>query len=86
MPLATQDARTRPLHHELPVHEVVLLLETHPARGLAGEEASRRLAEVGPDALPWVARRGPALRFLLQFQQPGRGAWPLAGSARSSPT
>jgi cation-transporting P-type ATPase F len=70
MPFAMQDVRTRPVHHELPVHEVVLLLETHPERGLGSEEAARRLAEVGPNVLPRVARRGPVLRFLLQFHNP----------------
>jgi hypothetical protein len=30
-------------HHGLAAHEVVLLLETNPHRGLNGEEAKRRL-------------------------------------------
>jgi magnesium-transporting ATPase (P-type) len=70
MPLATQDLGTRPAHHELPVHEVVLLLETDPEEGLAADEAARRLAVVGPNVLPRIARRGLMLRFLLQFHSP----------------
>jgi magnesium-transporting ATPase (P-type) len=54
-------------HHELPVHEVVLLLETDAERGLSREDARRRLAEVGPNVLPPMDRRGPLLRFVLQF-------------------
>jgi cation-transporting P-type ATPase F len=57
-------------HHELPVHEVVLLLETDHERGLTPEEASRRLEREGPNALPRVDRRGPLVRFLVQFNHP----------------
>jgi cation-transporting ATPase F len=65
-----QDARTRPVHHELPVHDVVLRLETDPDRGLDAGEAARRLATVGRNVLPKLAQRGPVLRFLLQFHNP----------------
>ncbi|WP_409330468.1 HAD-IC family P-type ATPase [Trujillonella humicola] len=57
-------------HHELPAHEVVLLLETDPERGLAGGEAARRLHLEGPNTLPRIDRRGPLLRFLQQFHHP----------------
>ncbi|MGY1712422.1 HAD-IC family P-type ATPase [Geodermatophilus sp. SYSU D00758] len=57
-------------HHELPAHEVLLLLETSPERGLSGAEAARRRAAVGPNTLPRVDQRGPVLRFLLQFHHP----------------
>lgn len=35
--------------------------------GLSGDEAARRLARHGCNALPLPPRRGPVLRFLLQF-------------------
>lgn len=35
--------------------------------GLTGSEASRRLAEHGPNRLPEVVGRGPVLRFIAQF-------------------
>ncbi|MBW8298675.1 MAG: cation-transporting P-type ATPase [Hydrogenophaga sp.] len=35
--------------------------------GLIGSEASRRLAEHGPNRLPEVVGRGPILRFIAQF-------------------
>ncbi|MCI0385049.1 HAD-IC family P-type ATPase [Streptomyces sp. CNQ085] len=57
-------------HHGLPVHEVVLLLETDPDRGLAGDEAARRLDRFGPNTLPAAARGGPLLRALRQFHHP----------------
>ncbi|UOY01203.1 HAD-IC family P-type ATPase [Blastococcus sp. PRF04-17] len=56
--------------HELPVHEVVLLLETDHERGLAPDEAARRLRLEGPNALPRIDRRGPLVRFLVQFHHP----------------
>ena len=34
----------------------MLLLDTEPERGLSAEEAARRLADVGPNVLPRVAR------------------------------
>ncbi|WP_249523270.1 HAD-IC family P-type ATPase [Modestobacter marinus] len=57
-------------HHELPVHEVVLLLETDHERGLGLDEAALRLELEGPNALPPVDRRGPLVRFLVQFHHP----------------
>ncbi|MCF6735539.1 HAD-IC family P-type ATPase [Blastococcus sp. KM273129] len=57
-------------HHELPVHEVVLLLETDHERGLGLDEAALRLKLEGPNALPRVDRRGPLVRFLVQFHHP----------------
>ncbi len=57
-------------HHELPVHEVVLLLGTDHERGLDPDEAAHRLKAEGPNALPRVDRRGPLVRFLVQFHHP----------------
>ncbi|UUL75190.1 cation-transporting P-type ATPase [Pseudarthrobacter sp. Fe7] len=41
-----------PAHHGLPVHEVVLLLETDAARGLSREEVARRRNQFGSNELP----------------------------------
>jgi len=57
-------------HHELPVHEVVLLLETDAEDGLSPAEAADRLERLGPNALPRVRRHSPMVRFLLQFHHP----------------
>ncbi|MDP1879125.1 MAG: HAD-IC family P-type ATPase [Actinomycetota bacterium] len=57
-------------HHERPVHETVLFLETDAHRGLTGHEAARRLERFGPNVLPPNARHGPLVRFLLQFHNP----------------
>lgn len=57
-------------HHHLPLHEIVLLLETDVAKGLASDEAVRRLDRFGPNVLPKVRRHGPLIRFLLQFHHP----------------
>lgn len=58
------------LPHHLPAHEVVLLVETDVAKGLASDEAARRLDRFGPNVLPKVRRHGPLIRFLLQFHHP----------------
>lgn len=56
--------------HHLPLHELILLLESDTTRGLAEEEARARLAQFGPNELPPVRRHGPVVRFLLQFHHP----------------
>ncbi|GJL55495.1 MAG: putative cation-transporting ATPase F [Nitrospirales bacterium] len=56
--------------HQLPIHEVLLLLETDASRGLNHDEARRRLQQFGPNVLPSVQRHGPFIRFLLQFHYP----------------
>ncbi|ULL09439.1 carbonate dehydratase [Mycobacterium liflandii] len=57
-------------HHGLPAHEVVLLLETDPHRGLSDGEAAERLQRFGPNALPLAKRGGLLLRILRQFHHP----------------
>ena len=52
--------------HARPVAEVERVLETSAA-GLSDEEATRRRARYGPNRLAPPKRRGPLLRFLLQF-------------------
>ncbi|HSL08821.1 MAG TPA: HAD-IC family P-type ATPase [Pseudonocardiaceae bacterium] len=57
-------------HHGLAAHEVVLLLETNPHRGLNGEEAERRLERFGPNTLPAAKGAGVLVRILRQFHHP----------------
>jgi magnesium-transporting ATPase (P-type) len=52
--------------HALAPDEALRALDA-AARGLAAEEAVRRLALAGPNALPEPARRHPLLRLLAQF-------------------
>ena len=56
--------------HQLPVHEVLMLLETDASRGLTHDEATRRLQRFGPNVLPLIRRHGPFIRFLLQCHHP----------------
>ncbi len=51
-------------------HEVVLLLETDPQRGLSGAEAARRLERYGPNVLPAAGGGGLLRRILRQFHNP----------------
>lgn len=57
-------------HHSLPLHEVVLLLETDPQRGLTEAEAADRLARFGRNVLPAVAKVGVLRRLARQFNNP----------------
>ena len=57
-------------HHTLPAHEVVLLLETDPHRGLTAQEAGERLRRFGPNALPATRGAGLVVRILRQFHHP----------------
>ena len=57
-------------HHALPVHEVVLLLETDPRRGLSAAQVDERLERYGPNALPPPRGSGLLVRILRQFHHP----------------
>jgi cation-transporting ATPase F len=57
-------------HHGLAAHEVVLLLETDPANGLADVEARRRRDQYGPNVLPQARHAGPLVRVLSQVNNP----------------
>ena len=57
-------------HHGLAAHEVVLLLETDPHRGLTRQEAAGRLARYGPNSLPPAPGAGLLVRVLHQFHHP----------------
>ena len=52
--------------HQLPADEALAAQQT-TGSGLAADEAARRLAEHGPNRLTPPSRRGPLMRFLLQF-------------------
>ncbi|HZE14786.1 MAG TPA: cation-transporting P-type ATPase, partial [Mycobacterium sp.] len=56
--------------HGLPAHEVVLLLETDPHRGLSEVEAAERLERFGSNTLPVAAGVGVLVRMLRQFHHP----------------
>jgi cation-transporting ATPase F len=57
-------------HHTLAAHEVVLLLETDPHRGLDSAQAAERLDRFGPNALPAARGAGLLVRILRQFHHP----------------
>ena len=57
-------------HHGLPDHEVVLLLETDPHRGLTSEEANERSRRFGLNVLPEAPSVGLLVRILRQFHHP----------------
>ena len=54
--------------HAVLAPEVIGRLRTDLANGLDAGEASRRLAQYGPNRLPEGKKRGPVTRFLAQFQ------------------
>jgi magnesium-transporting ATPase (P-type) len=68
-----EDMAARPRHESVPeiwhaAPEARLFEALRTSRsGLAGDEAARRLAEHGPNALPEAAGVHPALRFLKHF-------------------
>jgi len=57
---------SHPNWHALPSADAVKARESGPA-GLSAAEAARRLAEYGPNRLTPPKKRGPLVRFLLQF-------------------
>ncbi|MFC0457678.1 cation-transporting P-type ATPase [Arthrobacter liuii] len=59
-----------PAHHGLPVHEVVLLLETDAARGLGQEEVARRRRQFGANELPRSQGGSIARKLGRQFNNP----------------
>jgi calcium-translocating P-type ATPase len=65
--MTIQDANKLPLWHALPATDALRQLDSDAANGLDPEEASRRKEKHGPNRLPEGAKRGPFMRFLLQF-------------------
>ncbi|PNI09718.1 carbonate dehydratase [Arthrobacter sp. AFG7.2] len=59
-----------PAHHGLPLHEVVLLLETDHVQGLASAEVTRRKAQFGANVLPRSRGGGIFRKLARQFHNP----------------
>jgi cation-transporting ATPase F len=57
-------------HHDLAVHELLLLLETDHVLGLDEEEAERRFEDYGRNELPRAISAGPLRRLLRQLVNP----------------
>ena len=53
--------------HAVAVDDVVKRLATDVGKGLAANEAAKRLQKYGPNRLPEGKKRGPFMRFLSQF-------------------
>jgi calcium-translocating P-type ATPase len=53
--------------HALAADDAVQRLNTDTKKGLGAEEVSQRLKKYGPNRLPEAAKRGPFMRFLMQF-------------------
>src|SRR6266478_5704155 len=53
--------------HAVAVDDVVKRLATDIEKGLAANEAGKRLQKYGPNRLPEGKKRGPLMRFLSQF-------------------
>ncbi len=53
--------------HSLNSEDVLSSLNTDSEKGLTADEASKRLEEFGPNKLPEQKKRGPLMRFILQF-------------------
>lgn len=68
--MVVSDAVTANAHHGLAAHEVVLLLQTDPHRGLTTEVADERLKEFGLNTLPAPRGAGLVTRVLRQFHHP----------------
>ncbi|MFC0241943.1 cation-transporting P-type ATPase [Rhodopseudomonas telluris] len=60
------DQASEEMWHAIDADRVLAGLDTSRS-GLGSEEAAKRLATVGPNALPEPQRRSPILRFLAQF-------------------
>jgi magnesium-transporting ATPase (P-type) len=64
------EPETLPEWHATDVDAVLLRVEVDPKSGLNSDQVSQRLAQHGPNSLPASKRRGPWLRFALQFHNP----------------
>ena len=65
-----QEPKAAPLWHTLTDADSLSALGTHLREGLRPDEIAQRLAQYGPNSLPVSRRRGPWLRFALQFHNP----------------
>ena len=62
-----QETSKTPMWHALAAADVLSRQNSNSAKGLDSAEASRRLEKYGPNRLPAGTKRGPLMRFLLQF-------------------
>ncbi|MEM5298459.1 HAD-IC family P-type ATPase [Burkholderia sp. JPY481] len=53
--------------HAMPAGDIERQFNVDPAQGLDAAEAAGRLATYGPNRLPQGKKRGPVVRFLMQF-------------------
>jgi magnesium-transporting ATPase (P-type) len=67
---AVKSSQPAEIWHATPAEAVLERLGVPDALGPTEAEARQRLAEYGPNRLPEAKRRGPLLRFLLQFHNP----------------
>jgi magnesium-transporting ATPase (P-type)/multidrug efflux pump subunit AcrA (membrane-fusion protein) len=65
--MAALDTKQTPAWHAVSAGEALRQLGSDAGRGLDQGEVARRLASYGPNRLPEGAKRGPLMRFLLQF-------------------
>lgn len=70
MSIRTPAPDLKPVWHALPAEETARQLAVDDHTGLSSDEVTRRLADCGPNSLPASKRRGPWLRFALQFHNP----------------
>ncbi len=66
----TQAPAASPEWHSQAIDAALQHLNLDPQAGLSSDEVSQRLAKYGPNSLPESKRRGPWLRFALQFHNP----------------
>lgn len=59
-----------PVWHAKPLDKALRALAVSASTGLNHQEAARRLEQYGRNSLPLPKRRGPWLRFALQFHNP----------------
>ena len=65
--MTDRDAAQTPPWHAIGVDETLRRLDSDPSKGLSSDDAAQRLAQYGPNRLPEGSKRGPLMRFLLQF-------------------
>jgi magnesium-transporting ATPase (P-type) len=70
MTTSTSAPDAPPKWHRLAIDDALQRLDVDPKVGLSSEDVSQRLAKYGPNSLPQSKRRGPLLRFALQFHNP----------------
>ncbi|HYA80914.1 MAG TPA: HAD-IC family P-type ATPase, partial [Methylocystis sp.] len=62
-----EDKNKTPLWHALSADDALRSFESDSTKGLDAAEAALRKQKYGPNRLPQGAKRGPLMRFLMQF-------------------